>query len=339
MGDNRFHSLINEDGADVIQPEIQWAGGMTATLRIAAMARARDLPVILHSCGVYSYHFTMSQIESPYAEYYVPGDGTKVIPKRHAIIGEPAPDNGYVVLSDKPGFGIELERSLLGPSAELAPVTAQSDYRQALSPAVAANHTHARGDRCALSLYCDAQGSSNRRWETTADGNWCAGYWIGLLWIAAGHSPPGAERDRFLAAAYDHLSALLAQPTAHIFAGLNYHYAGFLGFDLTGDDELRSVGLRGADLMLNLYNPAARQIPIGIYATAPEHESRTSRTPLDRSNFAAVDVIHTSLPILLRAHAESGREVYRETAMAHAKRHLSGIRPRVDKPADHVRHR
>jgi L-rhamnonate dehydratase len=114
-GDNRFHTLINEDGADVIQPELQWAGGMTAALRIAAMARPRNLPVILHSAGVYSYHFTMSQIESPYAEYYVPGDGTKVIPKRHAIIGEPAPDNGYITLSDKPGFGIELERSLLRP--------------------------------------------------------------------------------------------------------------------------------------------------------------------------------------------------------------------------------
>lgn len=114
-GHNRFHSLINEDGADVIQPEIQWAGGLTATMRIAAMARGRGLPVILHSCGVYSYHFTMAHIEAPYAEYYVPGDGTKVIPKRHAIVGEPAPDNGYITLSDKPGFGIELQRSLLQP--------------------------------------------------------------------------------------------------------------------------------------------------------------------------------------------------------------------------------
>ena len=114
-GHNRFYSLIAEDGADVIQPEIQWAGGMTATMRIAAMARGRGLPVILHSCGVYSYHFTMAHIEAPYAEYYVPGDGTKVIPKRHAIIGEPAPDNGYITLNDKPGFGIDLQRSLLQP--------------------------------------------------------------------------------------------------------------------------------------------------------------------------------------------------------------------------------
>jgi unsaturated chondroitin disaccharide hydrolase len=171
-------------------------------------------------------------------------------------------------------------------------------------------------------LYCDANGVSEARWETTTDGNWCAGYWIGLLWIAARHSHPGRERERFLAAAYAHLPALLAQPAGHIFAGLNHYYAGFLGYDITGDEDLQRIGLRGADMMLELYNAAARQIPIGTYATAPEHTQRTSRTPLDRSDFAAVDVIHTSIPVLLRACAETGRKEYRDVAMAHARRHL-----------------
>jgi L-alanine-DL-glutamate epimerase-like enolase superfamily enzyme len=38
---------------------------------------------------------------------------TKVRPKGHTINGEPAPDNGYITLSDAPGFGIDLERDLL----------------------------------------------------------------------------------------------------------------------------------------------------------------------------------------------------------------------------------
>lgn len=176
------------------------------------------------------------------------------------------------------------------------------------------------GDR--FPLYYDAHTVPDARWETTADGNWCAGYWIGLLWLAARHSDDGREKQRFLTAAYEHLPALLSQPAGHIFAGLNYHYAGFLGFDVTGDEKLREIGLRGADMMLDLYNERARQIPIGTYATAPEHKVRTSRTPLDRSNFAAVDVIHTSVPILLRAFAETGNEWYRAVAMAHAARHI-----------------
>jgi L-rhamnonate dehydratase len=114
-GHSRFYDVITAGAADVIQPELQWAGGLTAALRIAAVARGAGIPIIPHTCGVYSYHFTMAHIEAPFAEYMAPGDATEVVPKRHVIIGEPAPEDGYITLSDAPGFGIELERSLLRP--------------------------------------------------------------------------------------------------------------------------------------------------------------------------------------------------------------------------------
>jgi len=115
-GEQRFHSLIEEGGADVIQPELQWSGGLTSALRIAAMCRGRGLKVIPHWSGVYSYHFTMAQTEAPYAEYVAHlGDRTKVLAKGHAIIGEPAPVDGHVMLSDEPGFGIHLNRDVIQP--------------------------------------------------------------------------------------------------------------------------------------------------------------------------------------------------------------------------------
>jgi len=166
-------------------------------------------------------------------------------------------------------------------------------------------------------LYAAADGT----WETTDDGNWCAGYWIGLLWLASKHAT-GATRVRFRSAAHAHLPALLAQPTGHLFAGLNHAYAGFLGYDVTGEPQLRDIGIRGADAMLALYDARARHIPIGTYTTAPTHKKRTSRTPIDRSNYAAVDAIHTSVPVLLRAYRETGRDAYRDAATAHVKRHL-----------------
>jgi unsaturated chondroitin disaccharide hydrolase len=169
-------------------------------------------------------------------------------------------------------------------------------------------------------LYCEPN-SARPAWVTTGDGNWCAGYWIGLLWLAAKHAPSDATRRRYLTAAYDHLPALRAQPAGHIFAGLNHYYAGFLGYDVTGDPELRKVGLSGADMMLELYHPEARQIPIGIYTTAPPNAQSTSG-PVDRRNLAAVDVIHTSIPILLRAYTETNRKEYRDVAIAHAQRHI-----------------
>jgi L-rhamnonate dehydratase len=112
-GESRFYSLIAEGATDVVQPELQWSGGLTAALRIAAVARGRGIPVIPHTCGVYSYHFTMAHVEAPVAEYMPPGDATQVVAKGHAIRGEPAPVDGQIYLGDAPGFGIELERSVL----------------------------------------------------------------------------------------------------------------------------------------------------------------------------------------------------------------------------------
>jgi len=171
-------------------------------------------------------------------------------------------------------------------------------------------------------LYAERGQDGGVRWVTTQDGNWCAGYWIGLLWLASRHAEDEAQRHRFADAARSLLPAMLGQATDHLFAGLNHYYSGFLGFDITGEAHLRAIGLRGADAMLALYNPTARQIPIGTYVTAPAHASRTSRTPVDRSNFAAVDALHTSVPVLLRAYRETGAEHYREVASAHARRHM-----------------
>jgi L-rhamnonate dehydratase len=121
-GEQRFHSLIEEGGADVIQPELQWAGGLTSALRIAAMCRGRGLKIIPHWSGAYSYHFTQAHYEAPVAEYVAHlGDRTKVVAKQGAIVGEPVPTDGYVVLTDDPGFGIGLNREVLLPYSRSAP--------------------------------------------------------------------------------------------------------------------------------------------------------------------------------------------------------------------------
>jgi unsaturated chondroitin disaccharide hydrolase len=173
----------------------------------------------------------------------------------------------------------------------------------------------------AFPIYCEATGPSDAPWVSIEDGNWCAGYWIGLLWLAAKHARSSADTQRFLLAAYNRLPALARQPTGHIFAGVNWFYAGFLGFDVTGDQTLRQRGIDGADAMLALYNESARQIPIGIYTTFPPNAA--SRIgPVDRRSIAAVDVIHTSIPILLRAHRETDEPAYRRVADSHARRHV-----------------
>jgi len=110
-----FHSILVQGAADIIQPEIQWCGGLTAVRRIAAIAKAADIPVIPHGSGVYNYHFVLSNTNSPYAEFLTVDDGTSVRPIFDAVIGEPLPENGFVIVPDRPGFGVELNRDYLVP--------------------------------------------------------------------------------------------------------------------------------------------------------------------------------------------------------------------------------
>lgn len=110
-----FAAILSARACDVIQPEMQWCGGLTAVRRIAAMAKPFDVPVIPHGAGVYNYHFVMSNLNSPFAEYLSVADGETVTPIFGAISGEPLPVNGKVILGDAPGFGVELNRELLEP--------------------------------------------------------------------------------------------------------------------------------------------------------------------------------------------------------------------------------
>ena len=81
--------------------------------RIAAMAKPTGVPVIPHGSGVYNYHFVMSNLNSPFAEYLSVGDGTSVRPIFDAVLGEPLPVHGHVPLSDAPGFGVEFNRDFI----------------------------------------------------------------------------------------------------------------------------------------------------------------------------------------------------------------------------------
>ena len=112
-----YYSILSRRACDIIQPELQWCGGLTAVRRIAAIARPYDIPVVPHGSGVYNYHFVLSNANSPYAEYLSVGDGTELRPIFDAVVGEPLPVNGQVTVPDKPGFGAELNPYYLEPFA------------------------------------------------------------------------------------------------------------------------------------------------------------------------------------------------------------------------------
>ncbi|MFC7020787.1 MULTISPECIES: glycoside hydrolase family 88 protein [Haloarcula] len=162
-------------------------------------------------------------------------------------------------------------------------------------------------------------------WETTADGNWCGGHWVGLLWLASAHAEAPADRERFERAARTHTERLrAAMPRDSMFCGMNFAYAGFRAYDHSGDRTLFGVGLEGADAMADAFHEGARQVPLGKLAIKGPEQFRGPDTdhgpPGDR--IGAVDNLYTAVAPLWRAYEAVGDPRFRDVAVSHADRHL-----------------
>lgn len=144
-----FRKLIEGRNLDIIQPDVMWLGGMTELLKVAAMAAAYDIPVVPHASGPYSYHFVISQPNTPFQEYLANSpDGKSVLPVfGDLFIDEPIPTKGYLHASDldKPGFGLTVNpavRSRLIPSTYL--LTLPTKSLSAPAPDIAAEGSDAK---------------------------------------------------------------------------------------------------------------------------------------------------------------------------------------------------
>ncbi|KAK0386709.1 hypothetical protein NLU13_6544 [Sarocladium strictum] len=105
-----FRKLIEPRNLDIIQPDVMWLGGLTELLKVSAMAAAYDIPVVPHASGAYSYHFVISQPNTPFQEYLANSpDGSSVLPVfGDMFVDEVMPTKGYLTAEDldQPGFGL-----------------------------------------------------------------------------------------------------------------------------------------------------------------------------------------------------------------------------------------
>jgi L-rhamnonate dehydratase len=109
-----FAQLLETGGADVIQPDVTWCGGLTELLKIASLADSRRVLTIPHGSSVYSYHFVMTRENTPFAEFLMMApDAASVVPMFHPLLlDEPVPQGGKVRLTRKPGFGVRLNKAI-----------------------------------------------------------------------------------------------------------------------------------------------------------------------------------------------------------------------------------
>ncbi|MDP7534342.1 MAG: enolase C-terminal domain-like protein [SAR202 cluster bacterium] len=101
---------------DIMQPDVQWVGGITASIRICHLAEAHGLTVIGHAGMNYPYgqHLAYAMPVITWGERSE-GVAPPGVPLAEMMLlpGTPAIENGYVKPSDAPGFGFEFDQAWL----------------------------------------------------------------------------------------------------------------------------------------------------------------------------------------------------------------------------------
>lgn len=117
-GRHAFIELIENRCVDVVQPDIDWCGGLSEAVKIYAIAEAAGLQTSPHKAGSspFGHHFAIAMPESSLAEFWLDTDPGIPLNEVNTIPGMAVPRDGCVLLSQAPGFGMEIAEDWILPS-------------------------------------------------------------------------------------------------------------------------------------------------------------------------------------------------------------------------------
>jgi len=113
-----FKELIARRCCHILQPDLNWVGGISEAKKIAAMASAWGVDVIPHAGGLqpWGVHFMISSVNTPQAEWVVVGNkGEKDAARTMTpwLRNTPVPVDGRIRPNEEPGFGATLDEAWL----------------------------------------------------------------------------------------------------------------------------------------------------------------------------------------------------------------------------------
>lgn len=110
-----FSRLIQQEVVTILQPDISKAGGITETIRIAAMASAYKLPIHCHSSMGINMAATMHVMSAIDNAGYFEGDVSVLNPLRDDLVDPPIriDSDGTVTPNERPGLGIEVDENFI----------------------------------------------------------------------------------------------------------------------------------------------------------------------------------------------------------------------------------
>jgi L-rhamnonate dehydratase len=110
-----FQHAAGRHLVDIFQPDINWVGGMTALVKICAIAEAAGITVIPHCGGnsAYGQHACLAMPAIPWAECFI--DTAPGVAPPVSMYGVAAPEKGRMRPTDAPGFGVEVAAKDMSP--------------------------------------------------------------------------------------------------------------------------------------------------------------------------------------------------------------------------------
>ena len=100
------HGLV-----DILQPDIEWVGGLTPCIKICHIAEAAGRSVMLHAGmnTLFGQHLTYAMPAAPWGEYFVHAPPGVKLERTATLPGTPVPVGGTVRPPDAPGFGMSID--------------------------------------------------------------------------------------------------------------------------------------------------------------------------------------------------------------------------------------
>lgn len=112
-----FQQAAAEKLVDILQPDINWVGGMTPLRQICGIAEGAGLTVIPHGGGntVYGQHAGLAFPQITWTEFFVGSPPGVPLAEANRTPGLTVPENGRIRPNDAPGFGLQLDPERLEP--------------------------------------------------------------------------------------------------------------------------------------------------------------------------------------------------------------------------------
>jgi len=139
------------------------------------------------------------------------------------------------------------------------------------------------------------------KWQTTSDGYWTGGFWVGLLWLCHKFS----HDEKYLSWAYQWLKRLERRKQDKTFdLGFLFYPSFVLAYQITKDESLKGVALEAADTLSELFHQKAGF----IYNELDFEGKKIGRTCID---------VMVELPLLWWTYKETGENRHFRPAYQH----------------------